>query len=129
MAAQKREGGETTIAMGVRVEGDFVSEGDVVIEGDVIGTVKTKGALRVGNDAHITANVQAQSAVILGFLKGNLVVTGRLELGEHSVIEGDVTTQVLSVAPGARVNGKLSMGGDASKEMGASEAFSSEDAS
>ena len=101
---------ETTIAMGVKVEGDFTSEGDVVIEGEVTGTVKTKSHLRVGESARIKADVTAQNAVVSGQINGNLIVEERLELGENSVIEGDITTEVLSIAPGARVNGKLTMG-------------------
>jgi len=101
---------ETTIAMGVKVEGDFTSEGDVIIEGEVTGNVKTKSHLRVGDSAKINADVSAKNAVVAGYIKGNLTVSERLELGENSVVEGDITTEVLSIAPGASVNGKLTMG-------------------
>lgn len=107
---------ETTIAMGVKVEGDFTSEGDVIIEGEVNGSVKTLSHLRVGDSAKIHASVSAKNAVVAGEIKGNVTITERLELGEHSVVEGDITTEVLSIAPGARVNGKLTMGGYASSE-------------
>ena len=100
----------TTIAMGVKVEGDFISEGDVVIEGEVAGTVKTKAHLQVGGSARITANVAAKSAVVAGTVVGNLTVEDRLELLESSSVEGDIQTSVLSIAPGVRVNGHLAMG-------------------
>ncbi|MBI2485329.1 polymer-forming cytoskeletal protein [Candidatus Uhrbacteria bacterium] len=100
----------TTIATGVKVEGDFVSEGDVVIEGEVSGTVKTKAHLHVGGGARISADVSAKSAVIAGSVVGNLAVEERLELQEGSSVEGDIRTSILSIAPGARVNGHLAMG-------------------
>ena len=106
---------ETIIAQAVRVEGDFVSEGDVTIEGEVKGSVKTKTHLRVGETARIHADVTAKSATVAGEIHGNVVVEDRLELGEHSVVKGNVTTQVLSVAPGAQVNGVLTMGGGTPK--------------
>jgi cytoskeletal protein CcmA (bactofilin family) len=105
-------GNQTVIAQGVRVEGDFVSEGDVVIEGDVIGSVKTAKHLRVGEAAHIQADVSAADAVVAGQVRGNLVVTGTLELLEASQVSGDIEAAVLSVSPGAKVNGRVTMDGD-----------------
>ncbi len=108
---------ETTIAMGVKVEGDFTSEGDVVIEGEVAGSVKTKAHLRVGEQAVIRANVQAENAIIAGHIEGNLTVKDRLELMENSVVHGDIKTKILSIAPGAEVNGLLTMSGKSTKEI------------
>lgn len=102
--------GETIIAQGVRVEGDFHSQGDVVIDGEVSGSIETTQALKIGESAKIHANVTAKSAVIAGEVKGNIRAGDRLELLETSVVEGDVETTNLSVASGARVNGKITMG-------------------
>lgn len=102
---------ETIIAQGVRVEGDFQSEGEVTIEGEVHGSVKTKAGLRVGESARISADVRAKSAFVAGAIEGNVVVEDRLELGEHSVVKGNIQARVLSVAPGAQINGQVSMGG------------------
>lgn len=108
--------GETIIAQGVRVEGDFVSQGDVMIDGEVSGSVQTASSLRVGETAKIHADVTARSAVIAGVIEGNLHVAERLELLETSRIQGDVEAQILSVAPGATINGRVSMGVGASGE-------------
>ncbi len=107
--AQPAQGG-TVIALGVKVEGDFTSEGDVIIEGEVSGSVKTKGHLQVGESAHIAADVKAKSAIVAGEIVGHVSVDDRLELQEHSSVQGDIETNVLSVAPGAKVNGHLRMG-------------------
>lgn len=103
-------GQETIIAQGVKVEGDFTSTGDVVIDGEVAGTVQTAASLRVGETARIRANVSAASAVVAGEVEGNVRVTDRLDLHESSVILGDVQCRTLSVAPGAKINGRLTMG-------------------
>ncbi|NIP32680.1 hypothetical protein GWN26_06265, partial [Candidatus Saccharibacteria bacterium] len=60
------EGGETIIARGVKLEGDFKSEGNVVVEGEVNGALTTSNDLRVSEGAKINANVKAQSAVVAG---------------------------------------------------------------
>lgn len=107
---------ETIIAQGVRVEGDFTSEGDVVIEGEVIGSVKTAQHLRVGQAAKIQADVSAADAVVAGEVRGNVTVSGKLELLETSQVMGDMQASVLSVAPGAKVNGRINMNGERVEE-------------
>lgn len=102
---------ETVIAHGVRVEGDFVSLGDVLIEGEITGNVQTAGDLRVGESSKIRADVVANNAVIGGEVRGNMSIKGRLELLASAQVIGDVSAEVLSVAAGAHVNGKITMDG------------------
>ncbi|MDG1949814.1 MAG: polymer-forming cytoskeletal protein [bacterium] len=102
--------GETIIAQGVRVEGDFHSQGDVVIDGEVAGSVETSSGLRVGDTARIHADVKAADAVVAGEVQGNMFVTGMLELLATSKVVGDITTSSISVAAGAELNGRVSMG-------------------
>lgn len=108
----KGTGPETVIAHGVRLEGDLIAEGDIVIEGEVHGTVKTKGDLRIGDQALVEANIEATNAVVSGEIRGNIVVHGKFELFPSSKMTGDVITEVLAVGPGAQVNGNINMGGE-----------------
>ncbi|PIZ55590.1 hypothetical protein COY25_00650 [Candidatus Uhrbacteria bacterium CG_4_10_14_0_2_um_filter_41_7] len=107
----KGNGQETIIALGVRVEGDFVSEGDVVIEGDVNGNIQTASDLRIGEQAKIKADILAQNAVIAGEVRGNVTIAGKLELSPSARIIGDISVDVLSVLSGAQINGKVTMDG------------------
>lgn len=101
---------ETVIAASVRVEGDFVSEGNVRIEGEVKGSIATERDLIVGENAKITAGVQARNGVIAGELHGNLRIFDRLELASTARVYGDIQAKVLSVAPGAMMKGQLVIG-------------------
>lgn len=101
---------DTIIATGVRVEGDFSSKGDVVIDGEVTGSVHTDASLRIGESARIQADVSAMSAVVAGDVQGNIRAGERLDLLETSRVHGDIEAQVLSIAPGAVVNGRITMG-------------------
>ncbi len=114
MAAQMVNN-ETIIAQGVKVEGDFHSQGDVVIDGEVTGSVETAQALTIGERARIHADVTAKTAVVAGEVKGNLSAAERLELLATSVVEGDIETANLTVASGAVVNGKITMGATKTK--------------
>ncbi|KKW30891.1 MAG: Integral membrane protein CcmA involved in cell shape determination [Candidatus Uhrbacteria bacterium GW2011_GWD2_52_7] len=106
----KGNGGETIIAHGVRLEGEMAAEGDLVIEGEVHGNIKTTGDLRVGENALVEADVEAENAVIAGEIRGNIKIRGKLELFPSSTLTGDVVTDVLAIGPGAQVNGKITMG-------------------
>lgn len=109
---------ETIIAASVKVEGDLKSGGDVVIEGEVMGSLTTKGNLRVGDQASIDADVSAVNAHVSGQVKGNLTVAEKLELTASARISGDVHTKILIVESGATVNGHIVMG-DATESHGA----------
>lgn len=106
---QKGTGGETIIAEGVKVEGDFVSDGNVTIEGMVHGNVAAGGDMFVGERAVIDADVAAKNLVLAGVIKGNVRIEEKAELGPASTLQGNLSVQVLSVAPGAQVNGSITM--------------------
>lgn len=100
---------ETIISSSVKVEGDLTSGGDIIIDGRVEGTVTTQRNLVVGEQAEIIANVKAANAKIAGHIKGNLEISGKLELGPTSKLQGDVVAKVLVVAEGAQLNGHYQM--------------------
>ncbi|MFA4937059.1 MAG: polymer-forming cytoskeletal protein [Patescibacteria group bacterium] len=100
---------ETIISSAVKVEGDLNSAGDIIIDGKVHGTIITKANLLVGEKAEITANVKAANAKVAGHIKGNLDISGKLELNATSKIDGDITAKVLVVTEGAQLNGHCQM--------------------
>jgi len=102
---------ETVVGPSVVVEGDFASEGNILVKGTVSGSVKTGRLLTVEEGAKILANVHAGEAVVSGEIKGNMRISQRLELTESAKILGDVSCKILVVAPGAQLQGKISMGG------------------
>lgn len=107
--AHATSGSETIIAQGVKVEGDFTSNGNVLIDGEVVGSVKAAQNLQIGQSARIHASVIAATALVAGEILGDLEATERLELTSTSKIRGNITTAVLSVEPGAEINGTITM--------------------
>ncbi len=96
---------ETIIGQTVKVDGDFVSEGNVLVQGMVNGSLKTRGDLRVEKGSKIKADVEAANATVSGQIKGNVTIQNNLELGASAVVEGDIVAKVLSIEPGAILNG------------------------
>lgn len=110
MFMSKNGGGETIVAKGVRVEGDFVVEGNIVIEGEVRGTISATGDLHIGPEAKVDADIKAENAVIAGEVHGNMRINAKLELLPSSKFSGDLAAEILSMGAGAQVNGTLRMG-------------------
>ena len=107
---------ETIIAQGVKVEGDFMSQGQVIIDGEVAGSVHTGQSLRIGPTAIIRADVSAKEASVAGVIEGNISVETTLELLESSRVNGDIEAQILTVAPGAKINGRVTMLAEGERE-------------
>lgn len=102
---------ETVVGPSVHVEGDFASEGDIIVKGTVSGNVKTSRELRVESGAKIFASVHAGSAVISGEVQGNVTTSSKLEINATAVVAGDIKCDILEVAAGARIHGKVMMDG------------------
>lgn len=108
----KTGGGETIVARGVRVEGDFAVEGNIIIEGEVRGTITASGDLQIGPEAKVDADIKAENAVIAGEVRGNMRINVKLDLLPSSKFSGDLSAEVLSVGPGAQINGTVRMGAE-----------------
>ena len=104
---------ETIIGPSVKVDGKFHGQGNIIIEGSVSGSIKTEQNLSIGRSAQVHANVSAANAQIAGTVHGAIKIKGRLDLKETAVIVGDIETEILAVAPGAKVNGRCTMIKDA----------------
>ena len=102
---------ETVVGPSVVVEGDFASEGNILVKGTVSGSVKTARMLTVEPGAKIMANVKAGDAIVAGEVRGNVKIDQQLELTASARVLGDIQCQVLVVAAGALMQGKVAMKG------------------
>lgn len=100
----------TLIGSSVKIDGDFVSDENVQIEGAFIGTLKTTQDLIVKDKAFLEAEIQAGNLFLAGKIKGNVVVSGRVELTSSAEIDGDIVCQSISIESGAKLNGKCTSG-------------------
>ncbi len=110
--AVTREDAETIVGPSVKIEGDFIGEGNVIVEGIVSGSLSTKKNLSITETAKITADVEAENAVVAGEINGNLLVHEKLEIAATAKVHGDVQAKILSIAPGALLNGRCSVATD-----------------
>lgn len=97
------------IANGTNIVGDIISDGDFRIEGTVKGKINTKGRIVVGNSGVVVGDIVCNNADICGKVDGKLEVIDLTILKSTSSFIGDVTTNKISIEPGAVFSGTCTM--------------------
>ncbi|WP_124979048.1 bactofilin family protein [Nonlabens xiamenensis] len=106
---------QNRIGQGTVIEGDIKSEGGFRIDGTIHGNLVTPGKVVIGKDGKVDGTLTCANADIEGSFSGTLEVGGILSLKSTAVIDGEVTTQKLSVEPGAAFNASCVMGSKPAK--------------
>lgn len=104
--------GSTLIGKSVTIRGELSGSEDLFLDGLFEGTVTlSESRLTVGPNAHITANLVVRDLVVFGQVKGNVKATGRIELRQTAVLEGDIAASRLSIEESASFRGKVELTG------------------
>jgi cytoskeletal protein CcmA (bactofilin family) len=103
---------DTLIGVNTEITGDIVFSGGLRIDGKVKGNITSQGAdnstLVLSENAEVTGDVTAPHLIINGFINGNVVSSGRIEMQSRASISGNVSYRVIEMALGAGINGNLS---------------------
>lgn len=98
-------GARTRIHGNVEFAGGFHLDGH--INGNVIGEAGAEAILSVSEQGCIEGSVTASNVFLNGLVKGDIDASGRVELGAHAKVLGNVHYRVIETAVGAQINGKL----------------------
>ena len=103
---------DTLIGQGIEVTGDVKFTGGLHLEGTVKGNVTTADTsegtvLIVSESGRVEGDVHVAYAVISGEVNGNVYASVKLELSKSARISGDVKYDLLAMASGAEINGKM----------------------
>ena len=101
----------------VQFKGVITYSGTVRIDGVLDGEIHTDGGLLVGPEAVIKAKVTAGAVVCHGHITGDIEATSQIVLCAPAVVEGSLTTPVLSMEEGVVFNGTLEMKPQAKVEV------------
>jgi cytoskeletal protein CcmA (bactofilin family) len=99
------------IGAGTVIEGDIKSDGDIRVDGTLNGSLVTKGKLVLGTTGMVDGEVTCQNGDISGTITGKIKVAELLSLKATSKLSGDITTNKLSIEPGANFSGACAMAG------------------
>ena len=72
--------GKDVLSSDVEIKGTIKFQKELLIDGKVEGEINSDGALTVGENADIRAEVKTKSITIYGKVQGNITVSERCEL-------------------------------------------------
>lgn len=99
------------VGKGVTFRGAISYEGTVRIDGRVDGEIQTTGTLVIGEEAVITAKVEAGTVVSKGKITGDVVAKDRVKLMAPAVLSGSIKAPVFSMEEGVSFDGTCEMTG------------------
>lgn len=99
----------TIIAEGVKIEGKLYSKGSTRIDGEVSGEVITENELIIGREGKVEANINTSNAIIAGSFKGEMIVSGEIEITATGKFVGNLVQKdaQLTVAKGGLFKGQI----------------------
>ncbi|MGH9141603.1 MAG: bactofilin family protein [Vicinamibacterales bacterium] len=94
------------------IQGKITSTENLTIDGRVEGTIELGDhSLTIGAGASVEADLVAQTIVVSGAVKGNILASVKVDLHSTASVTGDITAPVLLMAEGAVVTGKVDSAG------------------
>jgi len=79
------------------------------INGKFDGKLETKGTLMIGENAVVDADISGDAISVAGRVNGDITAEERLDLKSPAQVTGDITTPMLSVESGAKLDGNCAM--------------------
>ncbi|WP_020395821.1 bactofilin family protein [Thiolinea disciformis] len=101
---------DTLIGRGTTIDGDLHFSGNLNVEGVIKGNLTADNddsTLILSEQGRIQGEVRVSSMLLNGAIDGDVFANGKVELFEKARICGDVYYNLLEMAVGAEVNGKL----------------------
>jgi cytoskeletal protein CcmA (bactofilin family) len=98
--------GKDVLSSDVEIKGTIKFQKELLIDGKVEGEINSDGALTVGENADIRAEIKTKSITIYGKVQGNVTVSERCELKSKCTLQGDLKAARLIIEEGATFIGK-----------------------
>ena len=109
MSTMPSDPADTIIGANVEIKGSLHNHGPIHIHGKVIGDIISDGLVVIGESAIITGPITARQVDVSGQVHGIITAEEQIELQPKSLVKGDLSTNRLSIKPGAIFIGKSLM--------------------
>lgn len=90
---------------GANFDGKLTFEGTVRIGGEFKGEIFTKDTLVIGPGANVKAQIEADTVILSGYVKGNIFARRRVLMHPPAIFQGTVTTPSLRIDEGVVFEG------------------------
>lgn len=102
---------DTLVGSNTKISGDLNFDGGCHVDGTVNGSVtsdpESNSALSVSEDGNVEGGVTVPYLVLHGIVRGDVFASQRVELGPTARVIGNVYYNLIEMAIGAEINGKL----------------------
>ena len=101
---------DSLIGQNTEIHGDIVFTGGLHVDGKVIGNVEATepgSLLTISDQGTIEGEVKIPNIILNGQVIGDVHATERVELAAQARVNGNVFYNLIEMAIGAEVNGKL----------------------
>ncbi|MDH5302009.1 MAG: polymer-forming cytoskeletal protein [Gammaproteobacteria bacterium] len=101
---------DSLIGQNTEIKGDVIFTGGLHIDGKIVGNVLADDAgslLTLSDHGVIEGEVRVPSVILNGEVKGDVYAGERIELATRGRVMGNVYYNLIEMAIGAEVNGKL----------------------
>ncbi len=102
---------DTMIGPNSKVNGDIKFDGFCHIDGSVKGSISaaldSNSELSIAEDGTVEGGVSVPYVTLFGIVRGDVVASQRVELGSTARVIGNVYYNLIEMAIGAEINGKL----------------------
>src|SRR5438876_8339956 len=101
---------------GTNVTGELEFAGTLRIDGNFQGSISTSDTLVIGEHAVVHADIKVGEIEIHGQFFGSIAAKQSVEIFSSGRVRGDIHTPVLTVSPGAMLDGGIHMADGQSAE-------------
>lgn len=102
---------DTLVGPNSKVNGDLSFAGrchvDGVVKGNVNADPESNSALSIAEDGAVEGGVRVPYVILNGLVRGDVFANQRVELGPTARVIGNVYYNLIEMAIGAEINGKL----------------------
>lgn len=100
----------SVLAEGLTFKGGTLSGvGKVAINCYFVGDISTNDLIVIDEAGNVLGNIEAQSIVVRGNVKGNLIAVEDVQVSSGGVVNGNITCATLEVSAGAAFSGECNM--------------------
>jgi cytoskeletal protein CcmA (bactofilin family) len=102
---------DTLVGPNSKVHGDITFSGrchvDGIVKGSVSADLDSQSALSIAEDGSVEGGVTVPYVLLNGLVKGDVIASQHVELGPTARVFGNVYYNLIEMAIGAEINGKL----------------------
>ena len=93
----------------LRFKGELVADEDLIVQGQLEGSIVHSRSLTIGSQGRMQGDIKARRITVEGSVEGDLHALESAALAASARVRGNVFANEVSVAEGARLNGRIDM--------------------